>query len=252
MIEQAMILAAGFGKRLREVTLSCPKPLVDVAGEPLIDHTIKHLCDAGVKRCVVNIHHMKLLMQAHLEQVSGIDIIVSNEPEILETGGGILKALPYFNDQPFLAINGDIWWQDSAMPILRQMMHDWDDVRHDALLAICPKVIATGYTGVGDYNMLMDGRLERNVNKEAGIADFVYGGICLLHPRAFAGQSLRKFSVIEVFDQAQKAGRLFGSVHTGLWSDIGTPESLELTRGLVKANSRLHKRTYIADSDQSN
>lgn len=232
-IKQAMILAAGFGKRLREFTVSCPKPLVDVGGAPLIDHTIQHLIQAGVTKCVVNTHHMHLLMQAHMHQVTGIDVAISNEPEILETGGGILKALPHFQDQPFFAINGDIWWQDGAQPLLKQMMQEWDDARHDVLLALFPMNIAMGYSGAGDYHMLVGGRLERNKDRKPNFAEFVYGGIALLHPRAFAGQELRSFSVVEVFDQAQAAGRLFGMVHTGQWSDVGTPESLTRTRELV-------------------
>lgn len=234
-IKQAMILAAGFGTRLREFTVSCPKPLMDVGGMPLIDHTIQHLREAGVTRCVVNTHHMHLLMQAHLQQVTGIATIISHELEILETGGGMLKALPHFANQPFLAINGDIWWHDGgAQPLLQQLIQEWDDARHDVLLALCPVASATGYTGVGDYQMLVDGRLQRNKQRETSHAEYVYGGIALLHPRAFVGQELRPFSVVEVFDQAQAAGRLCGVVYRGQWSDIGTPESLTMTRELVK------------------
>jgi MurNAc alpha-1-phosphate uridylyltransferase len=238
-IPQAMILAAGFGSRLKSITMSCPKPLLDIGGMPIIDHTLQHLREIKIKKCVVNTHYLSKLMQAHLQRVNNPEIIVSHEDEILETGGGLLKALPNFDNQPFFAINGDIWWQNGTFTLLERMMATWDDAKHDVLLALCPIKNALGYNSSGDYNIREDGLLARNKNKPVDSVPFVYGGIQIIHPRIFDGvlerNGLKPFSVVQIFDKAEAAGRLSGLVHDGIWSDIGTPESLAMTRELIKS-----------------
>lgn len=225
MPRRAMILAAGLGKRMRPLTDSKPKPLLSVAGKPMIDHLLDHLAQAGVESCVVNSHYLAPLLERHLAGRKHPKIELSPEPELLETGGGVAKALPLLGTEPFIVLNGDQLWIDGPTPMLRRLAGLWDDARMDALLLVHPAVAAHGYSGHGDYFMDSDGALRRR--REQAVAPFVFAGAQILHPRLFGGCPTGAFSLRLLYDRAEEAGRLFGLRHDGEWFHVGTPESLQ-------------------------
>jgi N-acetyl-alpha-D-muramate 1-phosphate uridylyltransferase len=226
MITQAMILAAGLGKRLRPLTDTTPKPLVPVGGKTLLDHALDQAASAGITHCVINTHHLAGQIHDHVKGRTHPRITLSPESELLETGGGITKALPHFHGEPFFALNADIWWQDAG--VLQRLSDMWEPEKMDALLLLAPLKKAIGYSGSGDYFLNPDGRTRHRGDKPA--APYIFSGIRILHPRLFAGQAVRPFSIIPLFHQAEQQGRLYGLAHEGPWGDIGTATSLEKVR----------------------
>lgn len=232
--EVAMVMAAGLGKRMRPLTATRPKPLVEVAGQTLLDHTLEHLKSAGVKRAVVNVHYLADALEAHLKnRVQGIDITVSNERNLLlETGGGLVKALPLIDADPFLVINSDNLWIDGPVDSLRLLASNWDDERMDALLLLVPLARATGHTGQGDFHLSATGKLRRRTR--GVVAPFVYTGIQIVSKRLFEGEIPEgPFSTNLLWDRALEAGRCFGATHQGLWFDVGTPQNVKKTEALL-------------------
>lgn len=223
---RAMILAAGLGKRMRPVTATLPKPLIRVAGKPLIDHALDRLAAAGVDTAVVNVHYLAPLLEAHLARRDKPPrIVVSDEQgELLETGGGIVKALPELGDAPFYLMNSDSFWIEGPRPNLDWLAAGWDDERMDALLMLAPTVASIGYPGPGDFLMDKNGRLARR--PERTIAPFVYSGAAILSPRLFRDAPAGAFSLNLLFDRAMAAGRLFGVRMDGIWLHVGTPEAI--------------------------
>lgn len=219
-INQAMILAAGYGKRLQPLTLTTPKPLIPVAGRPLLDYTFEHLQQAGIQKCVLNTHHLADQLNEYITYKP--NVIISNEPDLLETGGGITKALPHFGGKPFFSVNGDIWWQ-SKKNVFQQLQEHWREDDMDALLLLVPIECIQGNRTTSDYQLESDGRLIYN---RAG--GYIYAGIQLLHPRLFEGCEPSAFSIVPLYHKAESKGRLYGCVLDGQWSDIGTPEDLAL------------------------
>ncbi len=223
--KRAMILAAGVGKRMRPITVTTPKPLVEVGGRSLIDRGLDRLERAGVERVVVNVHYLAQLIRVHLGRRSSPEIIISDETErLLDTGGGIVKALPDLGDEPFYLLNSDSFWLEGARPNLEWLANAWHDERMDALLMLASTVRAVGYHGRGDFQMDPTGRLLRRPERE--VAAFAYAGAAILHPRLFAGRTAEPFSLNVMFDQALEAGRLFGMRMDGLWLHVGTPEAI--------------------------
>jgi MurNAc alpha-1-phosphate uridylyltransferase len=220
-----MVLAAGEGRRLRPLTEHTPKPLIPVGGKTMLDHALDQLAGVGVTRCVVNTYHLADQIQNHLKQRSFPDITISHETELLNTGGGITKALPYFKGDPFFVLNADIWWQDNHQSCLRQLNDLWDSTKMDALLLLAPKDKAIGFEGAGDYFLLSDGRLKHRGDEP--IAPYIFSGIRILHPRMLVDQTVHPFSIMPLFHKAQGQGRLYGMVFDGEWGDIGTLESLK-------------------------
>jgi MurNAc alpha-1-phosphate uridylyltransferase len=225
MITQAMILAAGEGRRLRPLTDHIPKPLIQVGGKTMLDHALDQLAAVGVKRCVVNTHHLADQVQAHVKKVTNMEIIVSHETTLLDTGGGIMKALPHFEGEPFFVLNADIWWQDARQSSLRQLNQFWNSSRMDALLLLVPVEKALGYIGVGDYFLTPEGYAHYRKNEST--APYIFSGIRIIHPRLLAGEEVHPFSIVPLFHKAEEQGRLFGLVYEGDWGDIGTLESLK-------------------------
>ncbi len=220
----AMVLAAGLGLRLRPLTDSRPKPLIEVAGKSLLDRTLDRLAEAGVARAVVNLHHKGDMIRRHVSNRTAPEVVFSDESEaLLETGGGIARALGLLGPEPFLAINGDIVWLDGAHNTLALLSGRWGEAA-DALLLTLPTPRALGYQGRGDYFMARDGRLRRRRDHES--APFLFTGIQILHPRLFDGAPPGSFSLNLLYDRAERAGRLFGHRHQGLWAHIGSPEAL--------------------------
>ena len=223
--KRAMILAAGLGKRMRPVTVTTPKPLIEIGGRALIDHGLDALQRAGVEQVVVNIHYLPELVAVHVARRSRPEIVVSDErARLLDTGGGIAKALPLLGAKPFYLLNADSFWIEGARPNLDWLASAWDDARMDAALLVAATVKSIGYHGRGDFRMDPAGRLVRRGERE--VAPFVYAGAAILHPRLFAGCPPDAFSLNVLFDRALEAGRLYGVRLDGLWLHIGTPEAI--------------------------
>jgi MurNAc alpha-1-phosphate uridylyltransferase len=223
----AMVLAAGLGTRLRPVTDTIPKPLIEINGRTLLDHAIDRLALVGVERVVVNVHYKAAMVAAQLARRDHPRIEISHETELLDTGGGVARALPLLDDV-FFVVNSDLLWLDGQDRILQRLATAFDPERMDAILLLQRTVTAVGYEGSGDYLIDASGYPHRRGERE--IAPFLFAGLQLLHSRAFAGISDRVFSLVRIFDRAEEAGRLQAIVHDGEWYHIGTPQGLAATR----------------------
>jgi MurNAc alpha-1-phosphate uridylyltransferase len=232
--ETAMVMAAGLGKRMRPLTATRPKPLIEVAGRPLIDHVFDRLRSAGVKRAVVNVHYMADALEAHLAaRVKGIELVVSDERRaLMETGGGIVQARDLIGDVPFLVINSDNLWIDGPTDAIRALAARWDDATMDALLLLVPLAQAHCHAGQGDFRIDPNGRIVgRRVPGKP--APFVYTGVQILSPRVIADWPEGPFSTMLFWERAIAAGRAFGLVHQGLWFDVGTPGAIPQVEAML-------------------
>jgi MurNAc alpha-1-phosphate uridylyltransferase len=220
-----MVLAAGLGLRMKPLTDRIPKPLVTVGGKALIDHVLDRLAEAGVEQAVVNVHYLADLLTRHLASRRVPAIAVSDEREqLLETGGGVVKALPLLGPQPFFHVNSDTIWIDGVKPNLTLLAEAFDCARMDALLLLAPTTLSVGYAGRGDYSMAPDGRLRRRGERD--VVPFVYSGAAIFSPALFAGAPAGPFSLTRLFDRAEEAGRLHGLRLDGTWMHVGTPEAV--------------------------
>ncbi|HEX9789534.1 MAG TPA: nucleotidyltransferase family protein [Kiloniellales bacterium] len=222
--QKAMILAAGLGERMRPVTNDLPKPLIPVAGQPLIDSILDRLNAAGVPDVVVNLHYLGEKLKHHLQARTRPRIAFSPESTRLETGGGVRRALPLLGADPFYVVNGDVCWLDGVVPALDRLAAAWRDETMDALLLLQPTATAFGYDGRGDFRLDPLGQARRRGERE--VVPFVFAGVQILHPRLFAGTPEGAFSLNLVYDKAAAAGRLYGVRHDGEWFHIGTPQGL--------------------------
>jgi MurNAc alpha-1-phosphate uridylyltransferase len=221
----AMVLAAGRGKRMRPITATTPKPLVEVCGKSLIDHVLDRLAMAGVERAVVNVHYLANLVEVHLARRSRPQIVISDERDVLlDTGGAVVKALPLIGNEPFFHLNSDTVWIEGARPNLAMLAERWDPDRMDGMLMLASTVTAIGYDGFGDFEMDKEGRLRRRA--ERTVAPFVYAGAAVFHPRVFAGLEAEPLSLNVLFDEMIAAGRLFGMRMDGIWLHVGTPDAI--------------------------
>lgn len=227
-IKRAMVLAAGLGQRMRPLTDTLPKPLVPFAGKPLVDHVLTRLWNAGITQAVVNVHYRADQLSRHLRvQQAGCDIIISDERDLLlDTGGGIIKALPHFGSEPFITHNSDSVWQDAdghcALP---HFMSAWRDEDMEFLMLLANPNRTLGYSGAGDFVYSDEaGRLRR---RQQGDTDaMVFTGVSITHPRAFESAPAGKFSMNVLWDDAIARGRVFGQTLDGTWMHIGTPDAL--------------------------
>jgi MurNAc alpha-1-phosphate uridylyltransferase len=233
MIRTAMVLAAGLGKRMRPLTATRPKPLVEVAGKPLLDHVLDRLRAAGIKRAVVNVHYLPDSVQAHLQrQLPDLEILISDERSLLlETGGGVTKALPLIEDDTFLVVNSDNLWVDGPVDAIRLLAGRWDEQAMDALLLVVPLAHAHCHGGVGDFRMDPLGRLTRRAPGKP--APFVYTGVQIVSRRLFEDAPAGAFSMNLLWNRAIAEGRVFGMVHEGLWFDVGTPPAIARTEAIL-------------------
>lgn len=221
----AMVLAAGLGTRMRPANDAVPKPLVQLAGRALIDHVLDRLAAAGVKRAVVNLHYMADKLETHLAGRKAPAIVFSDERDaILDTGGGVARALPLLAAEHFFIHNADSVWVEGAAPTLERMAAQWDPERMDALLLLAPVQNAVGYAGPGDFAMDARGRLARRGEHE--VVPFAFAGVSIAHRRLLEGFPDNAFSLNRLWDRALEAGRLFGIRHDGIWMHVGTPEAL--------------------------
>lgn len=232
-IESAMVMAAGLGKRMRPLTATRPKPLVRVAGKALIDHSLDRIEAAGIGHVVVNVHYLADALEAHLAaQKRSFTIAISDERDLLlETGGGMVKALPQLSGDPILIVNSDNIWTDGPVDSIRHLARHWDGSRMDALLLLIRQASATGHGGRGDFHMDPSGLLSRR--KPGRIAPFVYTGVQLISPRLLDDAPAGPFSTNILWDRAISAGRLFGLSHMGQWFDVGSPARIVPTEAAL-------------------
>lgn len=236
----AMVLAAGLGLRLRPLTENCPKPLIAVAGRTLLDRALDHLVAAGVARAVVNLHYLGHMIETHLTARPTPQIDYSREEALLETGGGVTKALGLLGPSPFYVVNADIAWTDGEAPALKRLAALWRDADMDALLLLHPVARATGYDGVGDYlGAPGQGGAAHTLTRRRArpSAPYVFTGVQLLHRRLFIDAPSGPFSLTRLYDRAEKAGRLHGIVHDGDWHHIGTPAGLTEAETALSADA---------------
>lgn len=225
--DTAMILAAGLGKRMRPLTASQPKPLVRVAGKALIDHALDRLAEAGIARAVVNVHYLADALEAHVLARAVPKVTISDERALLlETGGGMLKALPQLPD-PFFALNADNIWLDGPKSAFHDLSRRWDAEKMDALLLVVPHARADNFRGPGDFHMDPMGRLSRR--RDGRIAPFIYTGIQLVSHRLMRDAPEGPFSTNILWNRAMEEGRLYGLSFTGRWFEVGTPQAIRPT-----------------------
>ena len=236
-ITTAMVLAAGLGKRMRPLTDTMPKPLVPIGGRALIDHALDRLGRAGVETAVINVHYLANLIQAHVRRRRSPAIIISDERgALLETGGGVKRALPLLGRKPFFVLNSDSLWIERRKSNLWLMQEAWDPDRMDILLLVAARAESVGYDGRGDFVMSASGRLNRRGELEE--APFVYAGVAILKPHLFDDTPEGAFSLNRLFDRAILVGRLYGLQLDGQWLHVGTPEAI------VAAEKRLAVSLY--------
>ena len=225
----AMVLAAGLGKRMRPLTATRPKPLIDVAGKALLDHLLEKLRAAGVEKVVVNVHYLADAVEAHLARNRhGLEVTISDERSLLlETGGGMVRAGPLIDCDPFLVVNSDNLWVDGPADTLKLLASHWDGEKMDALLLLVPHARAENHSGMGDFHLGRTGRLRRR--DRSRVAPFVYTGIQMVAKRLLRDAPDGPFSTNILWDRAIEEGRCYGAVHQGLWFDVGTPQAIKAT-----------------------
>lgn len=235
-ISNAMVLAAGLGTRLRPITNTIPKPLVKIAGKPMIDYVLDLLVNAGVTRAAVNVHHFADQMEAHLAQRAAPEIVISDERNaLMNSGGGLVKGLKLLPDGPVLVMNADLFWvgEDAGEPSnLERLASFFDPDRMDMALLCVRDEDTTGHNGKKDFSLGADGRLIRYAD---GMDNpVVYAGAIALDPELFAGAPDDAFNLNIYFDRAIAAGRLFGIVLNGHWMTVGTPEAIEDAEAAIR------------------
>ncbi len=231
----AMVFAAGLGTRMRPITNKIPKALVKVNGKQMLDYALDSLAAAGIERAVVNTHYLAEQIAVHLENRKNPQVIISNEePIILETGGGIVQALPLLGKKPFYALSTDTLLIEKGKPALLRLAELWDPEKMDALLLLVKVSEAVGYYGKGDFDLLPDGMLSRD--KKSHSYEFVYSGIMIISPEVFYGRKAEPFSYTagmflkdEKYNNADGSmPRLYGLPHAGKWLHVGTPDAIKL------------------------
>lgn len=222
---KAMVLAAGLGLRMRPLTETMPKPLVPVAGQPLLDHVLDKLAAADVREAVVNVHYLPDMIIDHVKSRTAPKITISDErDQVLGTGGGVVKALPLLGSEPFYHLNADTLWIDGARPNLARLAESFDPAKMDILLLMAPTANSIGYHGKGDYEMRTDGTLRRR--KENQVVPFVYAGVAIISPAIFTDSPDGEFALTKLFDRANEAERLYGLRMDGVWMHVGTPDAV--------------------------
>ena len=233
---RAMVLAAGLGARMRPLTDNLPKPLIRVGGKALIDYGLDQLAEVGVEAAVVNVHYLADKIERHLAARKRPRIVISDErQELLNTGGGVVKAMNHLGDAPFFHINSDSIWIDGVRGNLQRLADAFDPVEMEALLLLAPAATSIGYGGRGDFAMSSDGCLRRRAERE--IVPFVYAGAALLAPALFSNAPPGAFSLNLLFDRAMATGRLHGLRLDGLWMHVGTPDAIAAAEAAIRASA---------------
>lgn len=221
----AMVLGAGLGQRMRPITNTLPKPLVKIAGKAMLDHALDRLAAVGVTHAVVNVHHLASKIETHLASRTAPQITISDErAELLETGGGVTKALPLLGTKPFFHLNSDSLWVEGGVSNLAMMAKAWAPERMDMLLMLADVAHSMGYDGAGDFHIAPDGSLTRR--KPGEQVPHIYAGVAIIKPELLAGAPSGPWSLNLLFDRLIASGRLHGHVMHGEWLHVGTPEAI--------------------------
>lgn len=221
-ITTAMLLAAGLGTRMKPLTDTRPKPLIEVGGRTLLDRVLDKLVIQGVTRAIVNVHHFADMMAAHVGKRTDIEIIVSDERDVLlETGGGVIKALPLLGDDPFFVINTDVTWATPGDTTFLKMAEAYDPDAMDALLLLAEMGATLGFRGPGDFYLAPDGQLVRRGDKPS--APYVFAGTHITRADLLRGYEAKPFSANVYWNAMGKAGRLYGTVMSPFWMHVGDP-----------------------------
>ncbi len=229
--DTAMVMAAGLGTRMRPLTNDRPKPLIEVAGKPLIDHALDRLAEAGVARAVVNVHHFGDAVEVHLRDRTVPAIAISDERDrLLETGGGLIRAQGLLPD-PFFCVNSDNVWLDGPTDAFQQLSAAWDASRMDALLLVVSHVRASNFRGKGDFHM--DGRGLLSRRRSGRIAPFIFTGIQLIAKRLLRDAPQGPFSTNVLWSRAIEEGRLYGAAFNGEWFEVGDPQAIAPTEAAL-------------------
>lgn len=230
--DTAMVMAAGLGKRMRPLTTTRPKPMVKVAGKPLIDHALDRLAEAGVANAVVNVHYLPDALEAHVLARAAPRCVISDEREqLLETGGGMVRARPLLPD-PFFCVNSDNLWLDGPVNAFRQLSDAWDAGVMDALLLLVPHTGASNFQGKGDFHLDPLGRISRR--RSGRIAPFIYTGIQIVSHRLLRDPPEGPFSTNVLWSRAIEEERLFGTTFSGQWFEVGSPEAIAPTEAALQ------------------
>jgi MurNAc alpha-1-phosphate uridylyltransferase len=230
-IKTAMVLAAGYGTRMKPLTDHLPKPLVPVAGKPMIEYALDKLRAYGIQKVVINVSHLKDRLTAYLSAGRGLAFTISEEAEPLETGGGLKKALPLLGNEPVFTINSDILWLDEQESALKRLARHWNDAKMDVLLLTQSKARAIGYDKGEDHLFIKpDNTIEWNDQE----APYIIAGIGILHPRVLVKAPEGKFSVKILWHQALKRNRLFCLPHHGQWFQTGTIKDIKTAEKHLK------------------
>jgi MurNAc alpha-1-phosphate uridylyltransferase len=239
MINNAFILCAGHGTRLRPYTNDRPKPMVEICGKSLIHHALDHLKDHGVKDVGVNLHYMAKHLESHLQDISTPQIHISHEAELLNTGGGLKKGLALLSDDPCFVLSGDAFWSNNSQKTALQQLEDfWNSENMDILMLLQPVSSMDLTHGVGDYALDDAGHCTRSMDQTG---KHMFTSLRIIHPRIFENTSDDAFSFLELMDSAEKAGRLYGVVHDGDWHHISTPKDLEAVNAALQTSCTAHQ-----------
>jgi N-acetyl-alpha-D-muramate 1-phosphate uridylyltransferase len=232
--QTAMVMAAGLGTRMRPLTNDRPKPLVELGGKPLIEYALEKLRIAGVGKAIINVHYLPDMLENYLkDHVHDIEIFISDERDLLlETGGGLVKALPQIKDDPFFVTNSDAIWTDGDEDALTRLAKAWDGDAMDALLLLVPRENTHSHKGVGDFSTDSEQKLIRR--GEADSAPYIYSGVQLISHRLLRDAPEGPFSTNILWNRAIAEGRAFGLVHEGQWFDIGSPAAIAPTEDYLK------------------
>ncbi|HEX9048663.1 MAG TPA: nucleotidyltransferase family protein [Verrucomicrobiae bacterium] len=230
-IKTAMLLAAGYGTRLKPLTDHTPKPLVPVAGRPMIEYALDKLRDYGVEEIVINVSYLREQLQTYLGQFKHLRVTISEEAEPLETGGGLKQAEPYLGNEPVFAINSDILWSDGAETALSRLTETWDDAKMDFLLLAQSKARAVGHDKGEDHLFI---KPENTLGWNGAEAPYIISGIGIFHPRVLRHAPAGKFSVKVLWLQALAQNRLFCLPHQGRWFQTGTLADIHKTEEALR------------------
>lgn len=226
-----MVLAAGLGKRMRPITDTIPKPLVQVAGKTLLDWALDSLAASGVHKAVVNVHYFPEQIIAHVAARHVPEVVISDETaQLLDSAGGVVLALPQLGRQPFYIVNADTFWIDAGQANLERLAHHWRPGEMDMLVMLASLQQATGHSGSTDFLLAEDGRLSRANGDPAGL---IYAGAAIADPAIFADAAAEPHSLNAYFDRAIAAGRFYGMAMNGSWITVGTPDALPMAEDAV-------------------
>jgi len=232
-IKTAMLMAAGMGTRMRPLTDNCPKPLIEVAGRTLIDRTLDNLITAGVEKAVINVHYLADMVEAHFAERTDIEVIFSDErDELLETGGGVVKALPLLGNDPVLVCNTDAFWLNDDGQTINSLVSAFNPEKMDSLLLLARRENSMGYHGLGDFDLAEDKQLIRRGDKPE--EQYVFSGIYAFNPTTISHLKIEKFSANVYWNESASKNRLFGHVMTPFWMHVGDPQAVEDASVLIE------------------